>query len=430
MTQPVLSSSNRTQARYMLEGKYPLNFGVPQAGNGVNLNMTGETFNYDIKNEQSKVLRSDRLVAGHVQVSASAGGGLNVEHQYAEYDMFMQSVVGRKYTVYGTNGVGTAVATLTVTSATVLTAGAAPTGTSDFTGLEKGQWFVIIPDVAASQAIKDYLKGRAFKLSSTVAPTTTVLTLDAATPLNTALLGASLSNAKIASSRTFNGPDMWSWTMEIAHEDISRFRVYTGQIPSKFMFKLAIGQIVTGSFEFVGKSMVNPLPTATTMGTPVAVQPYTSANATRGVFDIFEGGTSVTATTYIKSGEFTIDGGIRVQEAVGVFGAAGIAPGTIKVTGSLEVYFADSTVYNKFLSGTQTSLALPILDVDGNGYVYVFPAIKYTAAKVNASGQDQDNGLTMSFEADYDSNSSSPTYNRELTIYRVGVATTPAFDLS
>lgn len=417
---PILSASNRTQARYKLEGKYPTNFGVVQAGNGTNIAMTGETLNYDIKTEQSKVLRSDRGIASHVQVGASANGDLNIEHIYREYDPFYSSVLGSDWVQYGTNGVtGTAIATLTATAST-LTAGAAPTGNDAFTGLARGQWFSIIPAAGASQAVKDYLKSRCFKVSTATAPTSTVITLDAATPIDTVIITAPLTGAKLGTSRLVTGTDMWSYTLEMAHEDVSQFRIYEGQIPGKINFKLSVGSIVTGAISFMGKRM-RALANTSVMGTPVASQSFVSANATRGVFDIMEGGASVTATTYIKSADITIDGSLRMQDAVGVFGSAGIAPGTFKIGGTVEVYFADAVMYNKFLNSTATSLELPILDVDGNGYVYVFPNFRYTAGKVNAAGLDQDNTLSMTFECDIDNNVNAPTYQKMMAIYRVGV---------
>ena len=70
-----LAASNRGQLGYKLEGIYPNYFGVPLGGNGTNLNMTSETFDYTIKNEQSKTIRSDRQVAAIVQVGAGSAGG-------------------------------------------------------------------------------------------------------------------------------------------------------------------------------------------------------------------------------------------------------------------------------------------------------------------------------------------------------------------
>lgn len=414
---PSLSASNRSQLAYKVEGNYPTNFGVTPGGNGTLLNMTSEGLDYNIKNESSKTIRSDRQTPDTVQVSASPLGSFAFEAQYREYDPLIEGVLQNSFVAYGTNGVSAAIASLTLASGTI-TAGTAPTGSDAFTTLKKGQWFTVEPDVGATQAVKDYFASRAFRVSTATAPTGTVITLDSATPINTAIAGTSLTNAFIQSSRLSNGNTMKSFTLEVQHADISQYRQYKGMIPSKMDLKLSVGAIVTGSFDFIGKAAA--VAGTSSMGTPVASQTFTPANATKGVFDIFEGGSSISATTFIKSAELTIDNTLRGQEAVGVFGYAGIAAGTMKVNGKLEVYFADATMMAKFIAGSASSLTIPILDVDGNGYVYHFPRIKYTAGKVATPGLDQDNILAMDFEAFPDTVSSSDTYNMSVVIYRVG----------
>jgi hypothetical protein len=214
---------------------------------------------------------------------------------------------------------------------------------------------------------------------------------------------------------------MKSYSIEAGHLDVGQYRQYTGMIASKLDLKIGVGSIITGTVDFMGKGMT--LAQATGMGTVVASKGYSPANAVRGVFDILEGGSSITATTYIKSADITIDNSLRGQDAVGVLGNAGVAAGTIKASGKLEVYFADQTMYNKFLNNTETSLAIPVQDNAGNGYVFVFPRMKYTAAKVNAGGLDQDNMLSLDFTALMDNVATSATYQKTFSIFRVGAAT-------
>lgn len=415
---PTLSASNRSQLVAKLEGTYPTNFGVLQGGNGTLLNMTNESLDYSVKTEQSKAIRSDRQVPDIVQVSASAQGGFAFEHMYREYDPFIQCVMQQDFTAYGTGGISGALPALTFAAGTI-TAGTATAGADSWATLDKGQWFVLKPVGTAVQSVKDYFASRAFRISTTIAPTTTVITLDASTQINTAISGGSmLTGAMIGTSRAYNGSTMKSYSLEVQHTDITQFRQYFGMIPSKMDMKLSVGAIVTGGFEFLGKTFL--LVQATGMGSPTASQTFTPANATRGVFDMFEGGASISATTFIKSAELSIDNTLRAQEAVGVFGNAGIAAGTMRIMGKLEVYFADQTMYQKLLSGAASSLSIPILDVDGNGYVYYFPRIKYTAAKVATPGLDQDNMLAMDWQALPDTLAGSPTLGKSVAIYRVG----------
>ena len=269
-----------------------------------------------------------------------------------------------------------------------------------------------------------YFQHRAFKTHLSTASTGTVITLDAATPIDTSGAGAAgtvlAAGAMLSSAYATNSVVMKSYTIEVGHTDINQFRQYTGMVLSKMSIKLAVGAIVTGSFDFMGKGF--NLLGATGNGVPNVSQTFVPANATKGVFDILENGQSITATTYIKSGEFDIDNTLRMQDAVGVFGAAGIGSGTLQIKGKLEVYFADAVIYNKLLNGAATSLTIPLLDVNGNGYIFKFPLIKYTAAKVQVGGLDQDSLLMMDWQATVDINPASPTYQKTCAIYRVGAA--------
>jgi len=428
---PQLSSSNRSQLSYKLEGAYPTNWGAPQGGNGVLLNMLSESFNFDIKTLSSKAIRSDRQVPDVSLVSAMANGGFAFEHVYKEYDPFIEGVMQSTFTPFGTLGVTAALPAITsivtASSITTITFASATSGNDLLTLLHKGQWIILEAPAAATQAVKDYMNRRALRVSLATAPTSTVLVLDASTPLDTAVVGATMAAGTIIGSSRI-GPValtgynpvnvMKSYTVEVQHADIGQFRQYKGMIPSKMALKLAVGEIVTGSFDFMGKDF--SLLQATSMGTPAASQAFTPANATKGVFDLFENGTSISAITYIKSAELNIDNTLRGQEAVGVFGYAGVGAGTMQITGKLEVYFAEATLYQRFQNGTASSLSIPVLDVDGNGYVYYFPKIRYTSGKVSVGGLDQDNMLSLDFQAVPDTLVGSPTFGQSVVIYRVG----------
>ena len=419
---PTLSASNRTQVAYKSEGvSYPTGWGTfPVAGNGNLVRITGETLDYTNGTERSKELRSDRQVTDTILVSASAQGGFNFELSYREFDWVLEGVAQSTFTVYGTNGVSAAIPTLTLTSSTI-TAGSATAGVDLFTTLQNGQWISLLPPAGATQTVKDYFAGRAFRIHSSTAITSTVITLDAATPINTTIGGTTLTSGFVSSSRLVNGSTMKSYSLEVGHLDINQFRQYTGMIPSKMDLKIGVGSIIGGSVDFMGKGMT--LVQTTGMGTVVASKGYSPANAVRGVFDILEGGSSITATTYIKSADISIDNSLRGQDAVGVLGNAGVAAGTIVASGKMEVYFADATIYNKFLNNTETSLSIPVQDNAGNGYVIYFPRMKYTAGKINATGLDQDVMLSVDFDALMDNTVASPTYQKTFSIFRVGAAT-------
>ncbi|MEY2654882.1 MAG: Dinoroseobacter phage vB DshS-R5C [Pseudomonadota bacterium] len=416
---PTLSQSNRVQLGYKLEGVYPTNYGVLQGGNGALVNLTGESLDFTISTDTSKAIRSDRQTTDLIQTGASAQGGFQFEHVYRDMDPLLEGVFQSTYTAYGTAGVSAAIANLTFATGTV-TAGAAPTGNDAFTNLRKGQWFTLLPPAGATDQVKAYWAARPLRVSMTTAPTATVITLDSTTPINTTLGGASMAGGRVSSSRMANGTTMRTFSLEVGHLDIGQYRQYLGMSPSKLDLKLASGSIISGSMEFMGKSMT--LTAASGMGTPTAASVYTPANAVRGVVDVVEGGALVSAVTYIKSLDLMIDNSLRAQDAVGVFGNAGVGSGTLKVSGKMQLYFADAVHYNKFLNNTASSLAVPVLDPDGNGYVYYIPRMKYNAAKVNAGGLDQDNMLDVDFTGLMDTAAAgvSDTSGQTIVLYRVG----------
>lgn len=412
-----LASSGRSQLALKLEGIYPNNFGVIQAGNGTVLARVTDNLSSDITTVESKTLRSDRQIAGLTQTDIAVQGSIDVEHIYKEYDALLQNVYQQDFTVYGTNGVSAAVSL--TPSATAFTASAAPTGNDAFTTLHRGQWFKVIPPAGASTAVKDYLKRQPFRVHLTTAPTSTVITVDPSTPINTTILGvAAVPGCFVASSHATNGTTVKSYSLEVAHLDIGQFRQYMGMVTGKFSLKLDPGAIVTGSFEFMGKDHM--IKQATGMGTPTASQVFTPANATKGVFDILENGALLSVSTYLKSGEFTIDNTLRDQNAVGVFGSAGIGVGTLRCTGKMSVYFTDALMYQKVLDSTTSSLCFPILDKDGNGYVYFFPNITYTAVKPETGGTDADSMLNIDWTASIDNSVGNAWSAKTAMIYRVG----------
>ena len=62
-------------------------------------------------------------------------------------------------------------------------------------------------------------------------------------------------------------------------------------------------------------------------------------------------------------------------------------------------YFADGTLYDKFLSHETVSLAFPIIDIDHNTYYFTIPAFKVSSDPIAPAGIDQDVMETMEFTA-------------------------------
>lgn len=400
------ATSNRAQVRIIKEQDFGA---IPATGNPNDLRLTGESLSFAITTDSSKEIRADRQVTDLIQTGASASGDINFELSYAEYDPLIEAIMQSTYSVFGVNGVGVAVPTSATFAANTLTAGAATSGASIFTNLVKGQWIKISGSTIPAQ-------NGWFQVSNTVNPTATVLTFEGS-PF-TGATGNGGAAVVISGSRISNGTVLNSYTIERGLLDATpaQYFAYRGMCASKMDLKFAAGSVVGGTFGFMGKDAIRKDSTTHLPGTAVASKTYDVMNAVAGVGNVMEGGTVLTGT-YIKSVDLSIDNSLRAQTAIGTLGAVGVGTGTLQVSGTMEVYLADGTMWDKFRNNTSSSLSLRATDGAGNGYVITLPKIKYGDAKVNAGSIDQDVMLSMPFTAIMD-----PVSNKTIIVDRAGAA--------
>ena len=403
-----LANTSLAQVRRIKEAT----FGVtPVAGNGGNLRVTGESFNFDVKKEESKELRADRQIGYVVPVSAGATGGFNFHLSYGEYDPEMESALQSAFTVYGTNGVGTAFeGTFT---ATTIVPTVNPSGSSAFTGLVRGQWFRLDSTSGPN-------KGKFFKVSSTVTPTAGLITLDASTP---AVVSSNEAGCVIQTSRLTNGIAQTSFTYEKEYPDVGQFFAFKGMTPGKMMLNFVAAALTDGSFEFMGKNSVRGSSTIMPGVTAASRTGEIQSGAT-GVGQLWEGGAPLTST-FIKSLNLTLDNVQRSQEAIANYGYVGIGSGTLAVTATMEAYFANGDLYDKFLNNVYTSVTVGTQDPAGNGYILTLPRVNIKTAKVVAGAKDQDLMASFELAALSDDANSIPALRKTLFIDRVGAAVVP-----
>jgi hypothetical protein len=407
------ASSAFGQLRYIAESTRGV---TPGAGNGVNLRMTGPTMKASVSTVKSEEIRADRLSTGSTRTDMNIDGGFNFEMSCREYDPFLCNLLGQSgFTHYGTSGLGTTFSA--TTAAGSITAAVAPTTTSAFTNLTTGSWFKLVPPAGASQSIKDYFADRWFKVGST---TSTVITLDASTQISgaglgiTAVAGYAVSQSTIVNGSTFN-----SFTLEYAMTDIAQFLPFTGMQVGSMDLSLDVGAFVKGSFGFLGQGHSGMVGATTLPGSPVASQTLEVLNSVADVGAIYENGASILSSTasFIKGVKLNINNNLRGQKAIGVFGNAGVGMGELALSGTLDVYVENSTYYNKWLNGTNTSLALGVSDSAGNGYMLEFDKVTFKDAGLNPGGRTDDVMLSLPFDAFY-----SATTGRGVRITRAVAA--------
>lgn len=394
------ASADRVQLAYTPE----VTPGVTPA-NGISrkLRMTGESLAFDLTKTPDSEITADAQPTSSTTTNASAAGDINLHVQYAEYDPLIAGVLRSAWVPHGTDGVSAPFdADFTVNS---IIADAAPTGLNAFTRLQPGQWFRL--NTPAGHKV--------LRVSTTVAPTGTVLTLDPNTPLAVGDAAA----CTISTSRLSNGIDLRSFTVEKQATDIDQYFTFRGMHPSKLSMQFATESDTKGSISFMGFS--HELTESTKLpGTLEDSNPYEIHNGVVGVGQLWENGTP--ANIKVRNLSFDVDSGLRQQTALGTLGAVGMGIGTIAVTGSITLYFEDGRMYDKYAKDTYTSLIFSTLDVDGNGYVITIPKVMLGQGRVVAGGKNSDLMAEFQIEALADRRNPVAALKKTVIIDRIGAA--------
>lgn len=374
------------------------------------LRVTGESLDYTINKEASEEINSNRTVASMIPLSGSASGALESEVSYLEYDQIIESALQSAFTVFGTNGVSTAF-TGTFT-ATTITATVAPTGSSAFTTLKKGQFFLVKGSGTAND-------GKVLRVSLVTAPSATVITLDVSTP---AVVATGSATTTISTSRLVNGNTQSSFSIERQSPDVGEYWAYTGMTPSSLDVNISAGARSTLSFNFMGKGLTRKTGSTNMPGTIVASKGYEIHSGVSGPSCLIWVDGAPLVGTYAQSLTFTYDNTLREQTAICNLDAIGMGSGTIAATGTMEIYFNSGALYDKFSTNTNVGVTFSTLDNDGNGYIFTLPKVNFSKVSTAAGGKDSDMMLSLEFTALDDRGNADATLRNLIQIDRVGVA--------
>lgn len=222
--------------------------------------------------------------------------------------------------------------------------------------------------------------------------------------------------------RLRNGVTKKSYTLEETFTDLNSgsgvFQAFRGVLVNTTDFRISSGAILTGSFNFFGRTAgisttrgqyATPTGTETWYSGQTDVEAYANDvfNATSNVADIREGTTILgrsDSSIFVMEASFQMNNNLRRNNAIGVFGAANVAMGELGVSGSMNMYFSDISIMNKLLNQTESSFSIKLMDNyhgTNKGQVVIFdmPRIKYTSGNPSVSGKNTDVMVNMGFQA-------------------------------
>ncbi len=370
-----MSDSNRVALRYVKEVTFGTNPGTDMTA----LRYTSEGLTPNVEFIASDEIRNDRQITDTIQTGSEPGGDINFELSYGTFDPFFEAAL---YSA----GWSTAVNV----SRTDIDAAAGDnsfnTAAGDFTteNIAVGQW-IEVRGFSTNPTNNGYFR--------VVSITALKLVVDGGPALITEAAGDTIT---MKGEYIRNGTTRGSFTVEKEFTDITQFEVYNGVIPGTLDLSIESDSIVTGTFTTLGLTHTLQQVTAGT-GTVTAANTNDVMNAVSNVLKVVEGGSVL--SDCVQSADFTLNDNLRGIKCVGVLGNNDVGVGRVEVTGSMTVYFANNTIYDKFTNVSTSSLSFIIEDGAGNAYAITFPKIKYTALSAVAGGTDQDVVLDLEFQA-------------------------------
>ena len=381
-----MADSNRIKLAFAPETTF--NTHPSSSGDWTELRIQSESLKQDLSVASSSEIRSYRDIPALNKTDRSVSGSVS---QSLYYDDNATSALIR-YAIG--SGAWTTEATVT-SSGTVATTQATRlfTKAASWTNTPSAGSWVYISD-SSNSATNGF-----HQVASSPTPTSTAFAVNSA-------IGASEASASLTIvelSEVTNGNDLTTMSIQRDYTDLSSVGEYfTGCAIDGLSLDASGQDTVKFNSDWVGV-------TAMSDGASESIDndASTSAEMTSidGVQWVREGtGAGNVAGVDVLGFGFQIANGIRKQYKLGTFGADGMSVGDFTVTGTMQVYFENATLFDKFLNQTATGLSIAISDEatsQGNAFIFDFPNVRFTDGQRVAGGRNQDIIADLSWQAIY-----------------------------
>ena len=187
--------------------------------------------------------------------------------------------------------------------------------------------------------------------------------------------------------------------IERGHPDVTEWFQFMGMSCNIWTMEYADQALITGSFQFIGLT-TEVIQTITPGATYTEATTNPVFSAVTNVPEIQIDGVPATECL-VKEWDIEVNNNVTPKTGVGKKGACATNEHRLEITGSLTLYFEDSTFYQKLLAGTAFSFEWTMTDNLGNSYRFVLPRCKLDADEIPIDGPEDimDNA---SFVALYD----------------------------
>jgi hypothetical protein len=215
------------------------------------------------------------------------------------------------------------------------------------------------------------------------AVTSTVITLDANydTMVDETLSSGDMDYV-VHSALLTVGLDLPTFTLEEGFTDIAEYHYSAGCKVGSMNMSIQPDSIVTGSFDFQGMTYSGM------SGVPQHGSLLTAdANS---VFDSYTGnlyfGEDLVCT--VTGIDFTLDNGLNRRYALMRQDACSIGEGRSNVTGTVNAYFPNSNLFDKYNDEDIFEVRIQLEDLSDNSYTFGWPRMKFTSASRDVTEND------------------------------------------
>ena len=332
--------------------------------------VTGVTLGLAKDSLQSEEIRSDRQIADFRLGANQVSGDISFELSYGSFDQFLEAVL---LSADWTSPADTGVTTLSQ-SATQITRAS---GSFISDGFAVGQT-AEVSGFSGSGA------------NGTVLITAvTALALDV-TALDGQTLGVEAGDGDeqvVANQSIKAAAERRSFTFVRHFADIQSsdnpYYIYRGCEINSVQLSVSANSMITGSFSMIGQSQ-ETAQNLSGLGTPTYNAVSTTSPLDSFTGTLTEGGSTIAVVTELS---LTLQNGIEPRFVVGSKNSIYPSSGRSNLTGQVSAYFENSTLVNKFLNETDSSVVFSLPDGAGNMLRVTIPRIKYTGGQPDVSGE-------------------------------------------
>lgn len=194
-----------------------------------------------------------------------------------------------------------------------------------------------------------------------------------------------------------NGVTLKSHTIERYFGDIAKYEYFRGMCFNTMNFTLPARDNIAVTASLLGKDAIGF--TQQAGATYKAAPTFKLLNTSNNIGRIAENGAAIGSPNYLTSLRFTINNNLRGRVALGENGFVSVGTGECDISGQIESYFGDETLYQKVLNNTETSLDFRVAGQNSEVMLFDLPAVKFGAGAPTTPGSNQDVMVNPQFQA-------------------------------